>query len=357
MNPAILALGLVVLMALTTVSFEGFRRLAIARDIVARPSPFVRSHTDPVPYLGGPALFAAVLPVLAIVASREPAISGDHPGTRWACTACMLAVGLFDDLRPLKVGPKLVAQSAVCVVYLIAVTPFAELRVVSFGLELAFLLLVINAFNLVDIMDGLLIVVASVTAIGLLGGSFLTSPLERIECGGLIVALAVAFLFNRPRARIFFGDAGALPLGFFLASLYLTGAASSSPQVRLGHLFAFAIPLFEVAFLTTARISRGLSPFRGSPDHFALRLQDQAGWAPGRVLVTTAAVGFFFDVWCLVPADRIVRPAWVFLAATSILLAAAAFVYCWRLAPPVAWSSLVEPDSSRPQSSLDSHEQ
>lgn len=334
MNPAMLALGLVVLAALTAGSFEGFRRLAIARDIVAPPSLFVRSHTDPVPYLGGLALFAALLPVLAIVASREPAISGDHPGTRWACTACMLAVGLVDDLHPLKVGPKLVAQSAVCAVYLIVVTPPTELRVVSFGLELAFMLLVVNAFNLVDIMDGLLIVVAGVAAIGLLGGSFLTSPLERIECWGLIVALAVAFLFNRPRARIFLGDAGALPLGFFLASLYLTGTASSSPQVGLGHLFAFTIALFEVAFLTTARMSRGLSPFQGSPDHVALRLQDQAGWSQRKVLVTTAAVGLFFDVWCLMPADRIVRPAWVLLAATSILLAAAASVYCWRLAPP-----------------------
>ena len=251
----------------------------------------------------------------------------------------MLAVGLFDDLRPLKVGPKLVAQSAVCVVYLIAVTPFAELRVVSFGLELAFLLLVINAFNLVDIMDGLLIVVASVAAIGLLGGSFLTSPLERIECGGLIVALAVAFLFNRPRARIFFGDAGALPLGFFLASLYLTGAASSSPQVAARASLRLRYPALRGGLPDDGTYRRGLSPFRGSPDHFALRLQDQAGWAPGRVLVTTAAVGVFFDVWCLVPADRIVRPAWVFLAATSTLLAAAASVYCWRLAPPVAWSS------------------
>lgn len=333
MSPAMLALGLVVLVALTAGSFEGFRRLAIARDIVARPSPFVRSHTDPVPYLGGPALFAALLPVLAIVASGEPATSGDHPGARWACTACMLAVGLYDDLRPLKVGPKLVAQTAVCVVYLVVVTPSAELRAVSLGLELAFMLLVINAFNLVDIMDGLLIVAAIVAAIGLLGGSFLTSSLGRIECWGLIIALAVGFLFNRPRARIFLGDAGALPLGFFLASLYLTGT-SSSPQVGLGHLFAFTIPLFEVAFLTTARISRGLSPFQGSPDHVALRLQDQAGWSPGKVLVTTAAVGLFFDVWCWVPADRSVRPAWVLLVATSILLVAAASVFFWRLAPP-----------------------
>lgn len=338
MNAAIVALASSVLIALTACSFEGFRRLAITKNIVARPSSFVRSHTDPVPYLGGPALFAALLPALLIVASSEPSIPGDHPGTRWVGTACMLAVGLFDDLRPLKVGPKLIAQSAVCLIYLIAVTPPASPRILSFGLELALMLLVVNAFNLVDVMDGLLIVVASVATIGLLGGSFLTSPLNRIECWALLAALAVAFLFNRPPARIYLGDAGALALGFFLTSLYLTGASSSSRSAGLAHLFAFAIPLFELAFLTTARVCRGLSPFRASPDHFPLRLQDQAGWTSGRVLVATAGVGLFFDVWCFVPADRILQPMGAILAATSILLTVAAAVCCWRLAPQTSRS-------------------
>jgi UDP-GlcNAc:undecaprenyl-phosphate GlcNAc-1-phosphate transferase len=332
MSAAISALAMPVI-ALTACSFEGFRRLAITKEIVSRSSSPGRSHTDPVPYLGGPALFAVLLPALLIVASSEPAMPGDHPVARWVCTACMLAVGLFDDLRPLRVGPKLIAQSVVCLIYLIAVTPPASPRILSFGLELALMLLMVNAFNLVDVMDGLLIVVATLASVGLLGGSFLTSPLNRIECWGLLAALAVAFLFNRPPARIYLGDAGALALGFFLVSLYLTGTSSSSRPAGLTHLFAFAIPLFELAFLTTARVYRGLSPFRGSPDHFALRLQDHAGWTPGMVLVATAAVGLFFDVWCFVPADRILQPTGIVLAAASVLLAVAASVCCWRLAP------------------------
>jgi UDP-GlcNAc:undecaprenyl-phosphate GlcNAc-1-phosphate transferase len=350
MSAANLALAFSVLIALTACSFEGFRRLAIARNIVARPSPLVRSHTDPVPYLGGPALFAALLPALVVLARGEPAMPEDDPGTRWICTACMLAVGLADDLRPLRVGPKLIAQSAVCSIYLIAARPPASPRILSLGLELALMLLVVNAFNLVDVMDGLLIVVASLAAVGLLGGSLLTSPPNRIECWGLLAALAVAFPFNRPPARIYLGDAGALALGFFLASLYLTGTSSSARSVGLAHFVAFAIPLFEVALLTIARVRRGLSPFRGSPDHFALRLQDQTSWTPGRVLVATAAMGLFFDVWCFVPADRILGPIGVILAATSILLAVAAFLCCWRLAPRQASSRSSMIKSSRSSS-------
>jgi UDP-GlcNAc:undecaprenyl-phosphate/decaprenyl-phosphate GlcNAc-1-phosphate transferase len=192
---------------------------------------------------------------------------------------------------------------------------------------------VVNAFNLVDVMDGLLILVASVATIGLLGGTFLTSSLNRIECWTLLASLAVAFLFNRPPARIYLGDAGALALGFFLASLYLTGASSSPRSAGLTHLFAFAIPLSELVLLTIARLHRGLSPFRGSPDHFALRLQNQAGWTPGKVLVATAAVGLFIDVWCFVPPDRILDPGGIFLVATTVLLVVGVSLSLWRLAP------------------------
>jgi UDP-GlcNAc:undecaprenyl-phosphate GlcNAc-1-phosphate transferase len=332
MSGATFALALAMLTVLTACSFAGFRRLAVARDIVAQPSPVVRSHTGPVPYLGGPALFAPLLPALAlVVAIGEPSIRGNHTAARWVCTACMLAVGLFDDVHPLTVGRKLIAQTTVCSIYLIAVSPSASPPTI--GLELAFMLLVVNAFNLVDVMDGLLIVVAGVAVGGLLGGSFLASPINRLECWGLLAALAAAFAFNRPPARIYLGDAGALALGFFLASLCLTGVSSSPRPVGVAHLVAFAIPIFEVVFLTAARVGRGISPFRASPDHFALRLQDQAGWTQGRVLLATAAVGLVLDVWCFLPAERILGPIGIVLGATSILLAAAASVSCWRLVP------------------------
>ena len=153
------------------------------------------------------------------------------------------------------------------------------------------MLLIVNAFNLVDVTDGLLVVVGCLAAIGLLGGSFLTSPLNRIECEVILATLVAAFWFNRPPARVYLGDAGALPLGFLLASLFLVGFTESSDTEGFAHLGAFAVPLFEVALIAPARIHAGLSPFLGSRDHFALRLHEQAGWSKERVLVTTVAFG------------------------------------------------------------------
>lgn len=316
---------------LTALSFEGFRRLAIARGITAAPSPIARSHSAPVPCLGGLALFAVVLPTLA-VAAAVASTPGERAVTRWLFTACMLAVGALDDLRPLKVMPKLVAQTVICSLYLIAATP-GSFEPFVFALDLAFMIVMVNAFNLVDVMDGLLVVVAGIAAVGLLGGSFLTAPMNLMEGWALLAALSVAFLFNRPPARMYLGDAGALALGFFLSSLYLTGTEDATPSVGLGHLFAFAIPLFEVTLVTAARLHRGLSPLLGSPDHFSVRLQAQAGWTSRRVLGATATVGLFLNAWCFVPAEGLPEPIGVALAATTILLLAAAFLYCWRLAP------------------------
>ena len=97
------------------------------------------------------------------------------------------------------------------------------------------MLLIVNAFNLVDVADGLLIVVGCLAAIGLLGGSFLTSPLNRVECEVVLGTLVAVFWFNRPPARVYLGDAGALPLGFLLASLFLVGFSESSDTEGFAH--------------------------------------------------------------------------------------------------------------------------
>ena len=301
------------------------------------------SRRHAVPTLGGPAVFVVLLPALIVLATSAPTGPDDHPEARWIGTACVLAIGLFDDLRPLTVMQKSLALLVVCSAYLIAVDPSDAFDPLRLALQLGFMLLIVNAFNLVDVTDGLLIVVGCLAAIGLLGGSFLTSPLNRIECEVILGTLVAAFWFNRPPARIYLGDAGALPLGFLLASLFLVGSSGSSAAEGFAHLGAFAIPLFEVALIAPARIHAGMSPFLGSPDHFALRLHEQAGWSKERVLATTVAFGLFFLVWCYVPSRVIRGPVGIALGIVSIVLAITAYRVCWRLAPPQRDRGVGEP--------------
>ena len=301
---------------------------------MARPNGTAGSEAHAVPYLGGPALFVVLLPALVLLATSAPTGPDDHPEARWIGTAFVLAIGLFDDLHPLTVMQKSLSLLVVCSVYLIAIHPSDAFDPLRLSLELGFMLLIVNAFNLVDVADGLLIVVGCLAAIGLLGGSFLTSPLNRVECEVVLGTLVAVFWFNRPPARVYLGDAGALPLGFFLASLFLVGFSESSDTEGLAHLGAFAVPLFEVALIAPARIHAGSSPFIGSADHFALRLHEQAGWSKERVLVATVAFGLFFLVWCFLPSRVIRGPVGVALGIASIVVVVAAYRSCWRLAPP-----------------------
>lgn len=341
------ALTVILVTVVAGFSIRCFLRLAVTRNIVARPSIFERNQGPVVPYLGGPALFVVLLPVLILLATVVPTGPHDHPGARWVCTSCALVIGLVDDLRPLTVIEKTFALLGLCSTYLV-VTSTGSFDVARFCLELGFLFVIVNAFNLIDVTDGLLIIVGSVAAIGLLGGSFLTSPLNRIECFALLGTLAAAYRFNRPSARIYLGDAGALPLGFFLASLYLTGFEGSTDIDGFAHLAAFAIPLFELSLIVPARLRRGLSPFRGSADHFALRLHEQAGWSKERVLATSATIGLFFGVWCFVPSRLFRGPIGIGLAVASALVGVTAFAYCWRLVPPylVRWPEPPVPSHS-----------
>jgi UDP-N-acetylmuramyl pentapeptide phosphotransferase/UDP-N-acetylglucosamine-1-phosphate transferase len=160
--------------------------------------------------------------------------------------------------------------------------------------------------------------------------------MERFECWALLAALGAAFVFNRPPAKIYLGDAGALGLGFFLGALFLESLTDSAPSLAFVHLSAFVVPLFEVALLMVARGRRRLSPFQASPDHFALRLRHQGGWTSTRVLVVTGAVGAFFDLWCLLPVHRTFPPPGYLLLFGSASIAILAAAYCIRLAPSPA---------------------
>jgi integral membrane sensor domain MASE1 len=97
----------------------------------------------------------------------------------------------------------------------------------------------------------------------------------------------------------------------------------------------WAIPLLELALVVPARLLRGRSPLRGSPDHFSLRLQDQGGWSKWRVLAISTVLGSGFAAAPWVAAGF--PPAVVTAYALGIVLVAAiAWLLVWRIPPRAA---------------------
>jgi len=132
-----------------------------------------------------------------------------------------------------------------------------------------------NAFNLIDIMDGLASGVGAIAALILVvvnyrSGRELIVPLSIALAGSLLGFLRYNF---RP-AKIYLGDAGSLFIGLMLAALSMNGAYTRESLFgAVAPILILGVPVFDMLLVMYLRFCRGLPIMQGSPDHFALRLR------------------------------------------------------------------------------------
>ncbi|MGH7318065.1 MAG: hypothetical protein ACRELA_00325, partial [Candidatus Rokuibacteriota bacterium] len=190
----------------------------------------------------------------------------------------MGAVGLLDDIRPLRPPVKLVVEIVLAAVliqfgFLLRLTGYPVLDVF---LTLFWVVGVTNAFNLLDHMDGLAAGMA-VIAMGFRLVFFLMDgDLGGASLAAAFMGAAAGFLVrNFPPATIFMGDAGSLFLGFALSGLCLVGDYAYSRGVTAVLVFPVllvVIPIFDTAFVTLTRLVRGRPVSQGGVDHTSHRL-------------------------------------------------------------------------------------
>lgn len=195
----------------------------------------------------------------------------------------LFALGLWDDIKHLGPFFKLAVQFAVAMTAAslaeIRVEFFIENKIVTSALSAVWIVLIINAFNFLDNMDGLS------AGIAVIAGSILFTAAAisgQVFVGGLALVLIGTLLgflvFNFPPAKIFMGDAGSLVVGFFVAMLtlrttYYHEAQSGRWYPVLMPLVVMAVPLYDFISVTLLRISQGKSPFVGDTQHFSHRLK------------------------------------------------------------------------------------
>lgn len=196
----------------------------------------------------------------------------------------LFLLGLWDDKKHLNPFFKLVVQFAVAV----AAAVFAEVRleffieskIVTTVLSTVWIVLIINAFNFLDNMDGAAAGIAAIAGAVLFTAAAFAG---QVFVGGLaliFIGTLLGFLvFNFPPAKIFMGDAGSLVVGFFVALLtlrttyYHEAAQSGRWYSALCPLVVMAVPLYDFISVTALRISQGKSPFIGDTQHFSHRLK------------------------------------------------------------------------------------
>jgi len=258
--------------SVTALGTPGVRRLALWLGFVDAPNGR-KLHKDPIPLLGGVAIFGGTAVALLFTNGRLP-----HTVTGVAAAGSIIIVtGLLDDWFGVPAWAKLLAQ-AVATAVLVRYQIFVRLPLplfANYAITFLWLAGISNAINFLDNMDGLSAGVSAVASafillLGLQNDQILVSAVAAGVLGGCLGFLR----YNFHPARIFMGDAGSLTLGFVLSmlGLQLRFPENVNFVTWMVPVFILGLPIFDTTLVVISRLRRGVSPNTPGKDHVSHRL-------------------------------------------------------------------------------------
>jgi len=249
------------------------RKAALQYGIIDKPDGKLKNHKEPVAYLGGLAVYISFLISLALIFSFDKEVLG-----LLLAGTIIVVLGLIDDFGVLSPWVKLFGQS-IAIFVLIRSGIYIRLGFLpwylSFTLSFLWLIGITNAFNLIDVMDGLSSGVALVCSliifvVGVWNNNVIIAIMA-ISLGGSLLGF---LRYNFEPAKIYLGDTGSMFIGMMMGALAMIGNYTSNNLVAcLAPVVILGVPIFDTLFVMYIRWRRGLHVIAGSPDHFALRLR------------------------------------------------------------------------------------
>ncbi|MBM4110393.1 MAG: undecaprenyl/decaprenyl-phosphate alpha-N-acetylglucosaminyl 1-phosphate transferase [Phycisphaerae bacterium] len=272
------------------------RRVALAKAWMAKPRED-RWHREPVALHGGVGVLVAWLLSTVVLPSMPSAIDLSLAVAVLPSVVLLAVTGLVDDLRHLKPWTKLLWQVIAAAAVGWTLADARGLSLADAGVIAAWGLIFCNSVNMLDNMDG---ACATAAIPGFLGVALVTGdPRVASIAGAAAGAMAAFWIWNRPRARIFLGDAGALPIGLLLGALAALVAIEFSPHhgEPWRSWTSWIVPaliglpfMVDTGFVCVTRAARGQNPMIGGTDHLTHRAL-RKGWSPWGVLAAIAALG------------------------------------------------------------------
>ncbi len=293
------------------------RDFAFARGLVAVPTNDRHLHSNPLPRLGGVAIFfsfSACMVVAGWWGVRHPT-PHTPPFLRTLATiavpaAIVFLLGVYDDLR--GVGPYVkfsVQGIAATMLYMgglriVNIPVLLGDRVFPWYIGLAatvvWVLAITNAFNLIDGLDGLaagsaLFSTMVVFVVALLHGP----PLVELMTIALAGAILGFLRYNFNPATIFLGDSGSLLIGFLLSALALYGAQKAPTIVAIAiPIVSFGLPILETVLSIVRRLISGRPVFTADREHIHHKLL-QHGLSHRQVVIYLYGVSAAFAMLSL----------------------------------------------------------
>ena len=240
-------------------------RLAWKIGAVDVPLDGRRMHRRSIPRDGGIAIFLAFLIGLTVLNEWTPF----SIFLAFGCTA-MVLVGLADDIFGLGAWAKLLFQVAISASVILGGKIVDGIWAIA---AVFWVVLLVNAHNFIDGMDGLLCGCGAIECL-MLGACFLIAGEGILGIAALyLMAACLAFrIYNRYPAHVFAGDCGSEALGFALGMLSLPLFSAGLHFSSLTPLFIFAYPIIDLISSVARRLLHGYSPFRADRAHLHHRI-------------------------------------------------------------------------------------
>ncbi len=270
------------------------RAIALRVGMVDAPDRERKLHDRAIALGGGIGVFAAV--VVAFIASLyldrvDPVWELGTLGSRWytlfSAVGAIMLVGLVDDAIALRGRQKLLFQCLIAAALVGSGTLITEigffgyeieLGVLAFPISVLWLLIAINALNLIDGADGMATTAGIVISCGMgFLGLQMGSPLAAIVGFSLAGGLAGFLVFNRPPATIFLGDSGSMMIGLFVGVLAVWTNLKHSTVLASAPVAILAIPLFDSTAAIMRRWLTGRSMYQTDRAHLHHLLQAKFG--------------------------------------------------------------------------------
>jgi len=302
--------------------------IIVAKKIgfLSNPNPIVENHKVPVAFGGGIAIGITII-IFLIFQSFNYQLAFNFI----LILLPVIVVGLMDDIFEFYPFVKLGLEA-------LSIMPFIFFYINAPGAYLAIFLLFIlisqNSWNMVDIMDGL---VSGISIIIFLSVGIILLPTTEFEFYSILsFAIALSSLgfrfLNKTPAKIFLGETGSLLLGtlfsFILINVYQEDKITAYFLVLLG-----SIPFFELFFLVIVRSRKGISIYKKSPDHFALRMLHN-GYSVqtiNRKVILACAINSLI----IIVSSIFSASFYVLLICLSLILLSASFAYVYFQSLPV----------------------
>ena len=285
----------------------GTALVPLAKKVGLTDSPSSRKHHEgEIPVIGGIVIFVALCSSAVFWGDAHSSIitvnGNDALWIFMGCGAFLVGTGMLDDRFHLGVFVRVLSEVLVA----IAVIELLDLRVAHLGnllnsglirmdpaIAYPFTIIaifgIINAFNMLDGMDGLLAALV-ITTLVLFHLFTATQPgFVSLAVGASLLAFLVSNLQLSPVIpKTFLGDAGSKLLGFIVVCLLLAAASGQVGEVKLikpvTALFIVALPLYDMVFTSLRRIIRRGSPFAADRSHIHHLMQD-LGFSDRRALI------------------------------------------------------------------------